>query len=327
MTAPPRIDASAWEQHAWRNRLQSLFLLLVMAGFVALLGQLLWGDDGMMALLVVAVIGIFFNPSFSPWLVMRMYGASRITQEQAPALWSIVSMLSQRAGLPKLPELYYIPSRVLNAFAVGSQAQPAIGVTDGLLRQLNQRELAGVLAHEISHIRSNDLWVMGLADLFSRATSLLSWMGQFLLLLNLPLILFMQVSIGWLSIALLIFAPTLSALAQLALSRTREFDADLNAVRLTGDPEGMMQALGKIERMQNGWFERIFLPGRRVPEPSLLRTHPRTEERIARLASLRPDWAGTDPARMDFASVPARLRHVQAPVTRHPRWHISGLWH
>lgn len=321
------IDPTVWVQHAWRNRLQSLLLLVVMAGFVMLLGQLLWGADGIWILLWVGIIGVLFSPSFSPWLIMRMYGASRLTPQQVPAIWRLLTILSERAGLRAQPELYYVPSRMLNAFAVGSSGQVAIGVTDGLLRQLDQRELAGVLAHEISHIRSNDLWVMGLADLFSRATSLLSLMGQFLLLINLPLVLFSQVSISWFAIALLIFAPSLSALAQLALSRTREFDADLNAARLTGDPEGLAHALAKIEQVQGGWLERIFLPGRRVPEPSLLRTHPLTEERIARLMALQPQGTQTVFPLLHFGGEPQLLQQAWQSVSRRPRWHINGLWY
>ncbi len=154
---------------------------------------------------------------------------------------------------------------MLNAFAVGTRKHAAIAVTDGLVRQLDMRELVGVVAHEISHVRNNDLWVMGLADMFSRTTSILSLIGQFLLFLNLPLILLSQVTVNWFAIFLLIFAPNLSALAQLALARTREFDADLNAARLTGDPDGLASALVKIERAQGGWLERIFMPNRRVP--------------------------------------------------------------
>ncbi|MBI1425610.1 MAG: M48 family metalloprotease [Gammaproteobacteria bacterium] len=325
MASLQTIDTSVWVQHAWRNRLQSLLLLVIMAGFVILLGQLLWGADGMLILLVVGLFGVLFSPSFSPWMIMRMYGASRLTPEQSPALWRLVATLGERAGLSAQPELYYVPSRMLNAFAVGSKTNAAIGITDGLLRQLDQRELAGVLAHEISHIRSNDLWVMGLADLFSRATSILSLMGQFLLLVNLPLILFTQVSISWFAIALLIFAPHFSALAQLALSRTREFDADLNAARLTGDPEGLARALAKIEQVQGGWLERVFLPGRRVPEPSLLRTHPHTEERIARLMALQPQLAESAMSMLQFSGAP-KMQYAQYPISRMPRWHVNGLW-
>lgn len=326
MRSPPMLDTGVWLEHAWRNRLQSLLLLAIMAGFVMLLGQLLWGPEGMWMLLWVGMIGVLFSPSFSPWLIMRLYGARPLTPQQAPALWRLVAILGERAGLQAQPALYYLPSQMLNAFAVGSKANAAIGITDGLLRQLDQRELAGVLAHEISHIRSNDLRVMGLADLFSRATSLLSLMGQILLLVNLPLLLFTEATISWFAIALLIFAPHLSALAQLALSRTREFDADLNAARLTGDPEGLARALAKIKQIQGGWLERIFLPGRRVPEPSLLRTHPLTEERIARLHSLRPEWRQSAWPALDFQGQLPIYPGNRSSVSRPPRWHVNGLW-
>ncbi len=321
------IAADVWRQHAWRNRLQSLLLLAAMAGFLLLLGLLLWGPDGAVILLFVGAVGVLFNPSFSPWMVMRLYGARPVHPGEIPRLFAILSQLSERAGLYRQPELYYLPSAMLNAFAVGSRKSAAIGITDGLLRQLDSRELTAVLAHEISHIRSNDLWVMGLADLFSRATSILSLMGQFLLLLNLPLILFSAVSISWFAIALLIFAPQLSVLTQLALSRAREYDADLNAARLTGDPESLARALGKIERIQGGWLERIILPGRRVPEPSLLRTHPHTEARIARLMTLKAAFNETAHPALRLNTELYMPHYIQHPVTRLPRWHVNGLWH
>lgn len=315
-----------WLQHAWRNRAQSVLLLFAMGAFLALLGWLVWGSDGILMLVAVGVFGVAMNPGVSPWWVMRLYGARPISPQQAPRLWSLIGRLAAEAELQNTPKLYYVPSSMLNAFAVGTRHQAAIAVTDGLLRKLTLREVAGVLAHEISHVRNNDLWVMGLADLFSRATTLLSLLGQFLLVLNFPLMLFGLVAINWFAILLLILAPYVSALAQLALSRTREYDADLNAARLTGDPEGLARALSKIGGAQGGWLERIFMPGRRIPEPSLLRTHPRTDERIARLLALRPQLAGFDreslagPA-LDIASTFGR------PVVRLPGWHISGLWH
>jgi heat shock protein HtpX len=315
-----------WMRHAWRNRLQSLLLLLVMGGFLALLGWLLWGGSGIVMLLMMGILAVLLNPSLSPNWVMRLYGAVPITVEQAPRLWALLSGLAGRAGLENVPVLYYVPSRMLNAFAVGSRDQAAIAVTDGLVRQLNSRELSGVLAHEISHVLSNDLWVMGIADLFSRATSLLSLTGQFLLLLNLPLLMFSGVTINWFAILLLIFAPTLSALAQLALSRTREYDADLNAVRLTGDPDGMASALLKIERVQGRWLEQIILPGRKVPDPSLLRTHPGTRHRIERLMALKPVLSRQGLLPVGSGRFPVDAG-VGSTVVRPPRWHISGLWH
>lgn len=326
MRAHRDVDSAVWWQHAWRNRMQSLVLLATMGAFLALLGWLLWGADGILVLLLVGVLGVLFNPAVSPRLVMRLYGARLIAPHKVPALRSIMERLTMRAKLPHVPDLYYVPSRMLNAFAVGTREHAAIAVTDGLLRQLELREVAGVLAHELSHIRNNDLWVMGLADMFSRGTSMLSLVGQLLLLLNLPLILFSDVVINWFAILLLIFAPTLSALAQLALSRTREYSADLNAARLTGDPDGLARALAKIERMQGGWLERVFMPGRRIPEPSLLRTHPQTKERIARLMALKPQLPTVD---QELLAGPAlRLTSTFGrPVVRPPGWHISGLWH
>lgn len=319
------IDTMTWQRHRWLNRAQSVALLVFMGGFLTLLGWLLWGLPGVLMLLAFGVTGIVLNPSTSPRWVMRLYGAQQLNADLAPGLWHALSMLSLRAGLRTVPTLYYIPSRVLNAFAVGAPHSSAIALTDGLIRQLNDRELLGVLAHEISHIRNNDLWVMGLADMFSRTTSMLSLVGQFLLILNLPLVLIGAATISWWAILLLIFAPNLSALAQLALSRTREYDADLNAARITGDPPGLVSALAKIEQFQGGWMERILLPGRRVPEPSLLRTHPRTEDRIERLLALKPET----PALLVGGHRPAERLTISPnrPITRSPRWHVTGLWH
>ncbi len=320
------INDAVWQQHAWLNRIQSLLLLAVMAGFLALLGNLLWGPDGTLMLMAVGLLGVLFNPVVSPRLVMRMYGARPVAPEQAPALHQAVSRLAQRAGLPAAPTLYHVPSQMLNAFAVGNARRSAIAVTDGLLRRLDMRELVGVLAHEVSHIRNNDLWVMGLADMFSQSTRMLSLLGQFLLFVNLPLIMLSQVHVDWFAVLLLVFAPNLSALMQLALSRTREFDADLNAARLTGDPDGLASALQKIEQAQGGWLERILMPGRREPVPSILRTHPETRDRIARLMELKQQLPDVD-TRFSTPGDFDRDAVFGKPVSRPPRWHINGLWY
>ena len=320
------IDTTIWYGHAWRNRIQSVVLLLVMALFLTLLGTLLWGPDGIWFMLTIGAMTVLLGPTVSPQWVMRLYGARKLSLDEAPALHRMVRQLAERAGIGHVPEIYHLPSSMLNAFAVGNSRQSAIAVTDGLLRHLTQRELFGVLAHEISHVRNDDLFVMGLADTFSRATSTLSLMGQFLLMLNLPLILLSGATISWFAIFLLVFAPTLSSLAQLALSRTREFDADLGAAWLTQDPEGLASALKKIEQIQGSWLERIFMPGRGIPEPSVLRTHPDTEERIARLMLLKKRLGEGEPALPDLPAL--RLAAFDGAVERPPRWHMgSGLWY
>lgn len=319
------LNERAWHQHALTNRLQSLLLLLLMGGFLALVGWLLWGRDGVALLVTLGVVLLLVNPGATPWLIMRMYGALQLSPQQAPVLHSALQELSARAGLAHIPRLFYIPSRSVNAFALGKRDNAAIALTDGLLRTLDSRETVAVLAHELSHIRSNDLKVMGIADLFSRLTSLLSLFGTLLLIMNLPLLLWGAVHINWFAILVLIFAPHLSALAQLGLSRTREYDADLNAVGLTGDAEGLARALVKIEQRGGHLLERILLPGRRVPEPSLLRTHPPSEERVRRLRSLE----GPRQVR-----APLQVRGIELPqlpenrfVERPPHWRITGLWH
>ncbi|MFT5721707.1 MAG: heat shock protein HtpX [Motiliproteus sp.] len=308
-----------------------------MAGFVALFGYVLWGILGMLILLCSCALSILFIPSFSPQLMLRMYGARIIDPDQAPALWAIHSALSERANLAAIPSLYYIPSQVPNAFAMGSKQCSVIALSDALLQQLSLRELEGVIAHEISHIHNNDLWILGLADLFSRTTMLLSLMGQLLLIATLPLLLLSDLTINWLAVFLLIVAPLINLLAQQALSRTREFEADLSAARLTGDPEGLAQALMKIDAFETVWSARFFIPGQRTPGPSSLRSHPPTSKRVARLLRFRPMPAapggislqpldrdsgaklGRDPAKTD---VDRRRR----PVNR-PRRHLNGLWY
>ncbi len=319
------LDVKSWNQHALANRIQTLLLLMVMGAFMLLLGLILWGIEGIIILALAGALLLLFSPALTPQLIMRMYGASRLPMQQAPVIYAIIDELSRRAKLTSAPAVYYIPSGIINAFSVGRPGNAGIGITDGFLRNMNTDEAIGVLAHEISHIRNNDMGVMGLADMFSRLTSMLSLLGQLLLLVNLPLILLTDVSINWFAILLLILAPTICALAQMGLSRTREFDADLNAARLTGNPEGLASALVKIERLQGGWLERLFFPGRRVPEPSLLRTHPPTDQRVRRLLELELPENLYPLQWIESGSLNHSLARMR--VQRRPKWHFNGLWH
>ena len=309
------------------NWVQSIFLLVGMTLLLALLGWFIAGGLGLM-IATLGVMILVLSPKMSPQVILRMYRAQPLTPTNAPVISRLVQLLAQRAKLPSLPRLYYIPSNMMNAFAVGNPDQAAIAVTDGLLRRLNRRELAGVLAHEISHVHNNDTWVMGLADVVSRLTSTLSLGGQLLLLLSIPMMLFGLYSPPWLLLLLLISAPTLSALFQLALSRTREYDADLDAARLTGDPSGLASALAKLEHYQHGFFERILLPGRRIPDPSLLRTHPTTKDRIQRLLSLEDATSATPVSHsVRVPNEALRLTAQRPQIVRVPRWRLSGLWY
>ncbi|HWP00221.1 MAG TPA: zinc metalloprotease HtpX [Methylococcus sp.] len=316
------LNLAEWRRHAFINRLQSVLLLSFMAGFLALLGYLVGGGEGLAYLSALGLLLLLMNPLASPWLVLRLYRARPLRPAEAPTLYALLRELARRAELPTLPTLHYVPSPLVNAFTVGGVRNAAIALTEGLLLTLDGREIAGVLAHEISHIRNGDLRVMGLADLISRLTSVLSLFGQILVLVNLPLLWWPDVRVNWWAIALLVFAPQITVLAQLGLSRTREYDADLNAVLLTGDPEGLASALAKIERGARHWFE-VLLPGFGVPEPSWLRTHPPTEERIRRLLALRPR---PEFGLQDWVFEPDR-RGLPRRAGRFPRYRWSGLWY
>jgi heat shock protein HtpX len=299
------------------NALQTAILLGAMALLAGYLGWALLGADGVLAAAVFAVFVLAFAPQVSPRMLLRFSGATELHPEQAPGLYRLLQALAQRAGLARVPRLFYLPTRVLNAFAVGRRDDAAITVTDGLLRRLEGREIAGVLAHELAHVRANDVWVMTLADLVGRITGTLSFFGLALLFVWLPLAMFSGGSLPLLPILVMIFAPTLSAMLQLALSRTREYDADLAAAELTGDPRGLASALNTLEKLQGGWMERLFLA--RVP--SWLRSHPQTDQRIQRLLALE----GAQP--MDLATWADDPLFGRPRIERAPRWHWSGLWY
>ncbi|GAB4258399.1 MAG: zinc metalloprotease HtpX [Pararhodobacter sp.] len=292
-------------RHQILNIVQSVLLLAGMAGLGWVILSTLAGPDLTVAIVAGTIGSLLFAPAIPSRVLLGAYRARRLTGREFPEGVAMLAELARRAGLPRVPELYYVPSQLPNAFAMGRPEESVVCVSDGLLRLLNRRELAGVLAHEVAHIANRDLWIMGLADALSRAVSLASWIGQMLLVVNLPLILAGVAHVPWTVPLVLIFSPTIMALLQLALSRTREYDADLGGAGLTGDPAGLASALVKLERRTGRFWEEMFLPGRRIPEPSLLRTHPPTEERVRRLQALagptRPKPAdGSPPVPFDM---------------------------
>ena len=305
-------------RHRWLNRLQTALLVLTLPGIAAVAGSLLLGDGGLWLALAAAGFTLLLEPAAASGLTLRLYGARPLHPNEAPDLWAVLRELAARAGLPAVPVPHYVPSGVVNAFATGSKHHAAIALTDGLLRSLTPRELTGVLGHEIAHIANEDLRVMGLADSISRLTHLLALLGQLAIVLSLPALLLGVTEVNWPALLLLAVAPQLALLAQLGLSRVREFDADRLAAELTGDPHGLASALAKIERVSRSW-RAWLLPGWGNPEPSWLRTHPATAERIERLLELAPP-----PAMPPFPS--ARFDPEVTVSPRPPRWRTGGLW-
>ncbi len=314
------------------NRIHSVLLIIAMVCVLALIGFLLGNVIGLAIAVVVCIGVIFFGPRASPQLVLKMYKARPIARQHAPELVDIFNELVRRADLPTAPSLYYVPSRTLNAFAVGNQSNSAVAVTDGLLRIMSPREIAGVLAHEVSHIRHRDMRVLGIADSVSRMTGSLAQIGQLMLLFALPMFL---INGGWLPLAGalgLMFAPFLSNLLQLACSRAREFNADLGAIRLTRDAKGLASALSKLERITSGggglpW---IFAGKKKQTVPAMLRTHPKTDERIRRIIEAGQSFTADQSALPGTKGQPRRRRLApqgQRRVRKGPRWHVAGLWY
>lgn len=321
-------------KHRWSNFFNSIvligglgFLLLLLVRYFF---NVTWVSSSIAVAISVAIA--IFGPKVSPMVLLRMYKAQKVTFEAQPALVGEFSELAKRAELPFVPALYFVPTRLPNAFAVGTDRAAAVAVTDGLLRTLSRRELLGVLAHEIAHIRHHDLYLLGIADSLSRLTSMISRIGLFLALLSVPMMLFGGSGFHILGLLLLIFAPTISSLLQLALSRAREYDADIGAVTLTGDPEGLASALWKLEKMvKPKWWQQVLVPGD-APEPTVLRTHPPTKERVRRLLELkRRHESPTEPLHLpspQWVVEPSLARFktdLYPRVRSRPKWRFTGL--
>ncbi len=316
------MDFALAQRHRLRNALHTVALMTGLGVLLALVGWMLAGTDGIAVTLAAGAMMVAFTPRVTPGLMLRLFGARRLGAGEMPELTEALQQLSARAGLPAPPHLYYLPTLSPTAFSVGRRDEAGIALSAGLLKALTLRQIVAVMAHEVSHVRNNDMRIMTLADMVTRLTSLMAQVGFFMLIINLPLLLLGQIYVSWGLIVVLMAAPTASALLQLALSRQREFQADLDAAALTGDPAGLASALQKLESLQGpGLWERILLPGRRLPDPSLLRTHPRTEERVRRLMELEQGHPLTLPGKWDFRP-PGDF-----PPPQTPRWRWSGLWH
>ena len=322
----PFLDQNTLRAHKTRNTLHSFVLVGGLGLLTSFSAWLIWGGMGVAVTLVAIGIIYAFAPRVPPELIMQMYRARRLDPASGSRIVHIVDVLSDRAELRTPPRVYVIPSMTLNAFATGTPERAVIGITEGLLRRLTLNEVAGVLAHEISHIRNNDLAVMGLADVMTRFTQTLFYVALALAVFHLPAFLVGEANISLLGLLLLYLAPTAGSLIQLALSRTREFDADLEGAGLTGDPASLASALDKLQRQQGHFWEDLTLPvpGRRIPNPSLLRSHPLTSERIARLRALesRPMLP-----HIPIADEPAPALAAFSPPAMRPRYRWSGVWY
>ena len=264
------------------NGTHTILLFMAMSGLLGAMGWLLGGPAGLQFTIALAGTTLLFSPRIPSHMLMKTHGAGRLQPHQLPELHHIMATLARRAGLKTPPTLYYSPSLRPNAFAAGNRHDAAICITQGLLNLLNTREMAGILAHELTHIQHNDMEMIGLSNLMMRLIRFISLLGQLALVLLLPLLLMGEVYINPWGIVLMIAAPSISAFIHLALSRTREFEADDGSARLTLDPCWLASALKKLDilyRRKRPW--QMMAPV--TPRAGLLSSHPPAAQRISRL--------------------------------------------
>ena len=294
--------------HNLSNTFKTWTLMAALGGLLIAVGGLIGGQSGLVMALLFAIGLNGFVYWKSDSIALRANGARELNPGEQPRLVSIVGLLADRAGIP-MPRVYLVDRPEPNAFATGRDPQhAAIAVTTGLLESMDERQLIGVLAHELSHVKNRDTLIGTIAATIGGTISFLAQMGQFQLIFGggdddngNPLFVLIGV----------ILAPIAAMVIQLAVSRGREYLADSTGATLTGDPEGLAQALETLQAaQQQGLLARMRggLPRRRQPAAQgnpafshlwivnplsggdvarLFSTHPPLDERIARLRAMR----------------------------------------
>ena len=270
---------------------------ILMAAITALfmaLGSLLGGQQGMMLALIVALGMNFFSYWYSDTMVLKMYNAQEVDETSAPQFHRMVRELAQRAALP-MPRVYLINEDAPNAFATGRNPEhAAVAATTGILQVLSERELRGVMAHELAHVKHRDILISTVSATMAGAISMFA---------NFALVFGGRNNEGRpanpiVGMLVMLLAPLAASLIQMAISRAREFEADRGGAEISGDPQALASALQKIQRYAQGM---PMQAAERHPETAqmmimnplsaggmrgLFSTHPATEERVERLLAL-----------------------------------------
>lgn len=278
------------------NWIKTTLLMAAIMALFGIVGGMLGGRSGMMLALLFGGAMNLFSYWFSDAMVLKMYNAQPVDEYSAPQFYNMVRELTRRAGLP-MPKVYIIDEDQPNAFATGRNPEhAAVAATRGILQLLSARELRGVMAHELAHVQHRDILISTISATMAGAISALANFAMFFggrdadgRPVN-PLA----------GILVAFLAPLAASLIQMAISRAREFEADRGGAEISGDPQALADALGKIQRYAEG---RIPLaPAEAHPETaqmmilnplsgdglrSLFSTHPPTAERIARLRAMR----------------------------------------
>jgi heat shock protein HtpX len=225
------------------NTFKTAFLLTSLTLLLMFIGRMLGGPNGMLLALVVAAVLNFVSYFFSDKLALAMYHAQPVTREELPRAYQIVERLTQKIGLP-MPKIYVIPTESPNAFATGRNPNHAsVAVTHGILGLLNDEELEGVLAHELGHVRNHDILISSVAATLAGAITWLRYGAMFGGMGDRD----SRRDGGMGALILLIVAPIAAALIQLAVSRSREYQADETGAHFTGNPYALASALAKLD--------------------------------------------------------------------------------
>jgi heat shock protein HtpX len=276
------------------NLLKTAVLMAAITALFMAIGALIGGRTGMMFALLLALGMNFFSYWFSDKLVLKMYNAQEVDETSAPQFYRMVQELAQRAQLP-MPRVYLINEDAPNAFATGRNPEnAAVAATTGILRALSARELRGVMAHELAHVRHRDILISTISATMAGAISMLA---------NFAMFFGGRDSEGRphnpiVGLLVMLLAPLAASLIQMAISRAREFEADRGGAEISGDPQALASALQKIHRYAQGM---PMEAAERHPETAqmmimnplsggglrgLFSTHPSTEERVERLLAM-----------------------------------------
>ncbi|MGE4305850.1 MAG: zinc metalloprotease HtpX [Novosphingobium sp.] len=296
------------------NGIKTAMLLAALTALFMALGFMFGGKGGAIIALLVAAGMNLFTYWNADSIVLRMHNAREVDERSAPEFYGLVAQLAQRAGLP-MPRVYLIDTDAPNAFATGRNPQnAAVAATTGLLAMLSREEVAGVMAHELGHVRNRDTLIMTMVATIAGAISMIANFGLFFgghgeNRPN-PIV----------AIAAVFMAPFAAMIVQMAISRTREFGADKAGAEISGNPRALASALGKIAgpaaRLRNPAVERNPATAQLYIVPSsvsdLFSTHPATEKRITALMAMEGDSIAPPPQspapRARSALDPNRLR-------------------
>jgi heat shock protein HtpX len=287
------------------NLMKTGVLLAALTVLLVLIGGALGGQNGMVMAFILAMVMNFGSYWFSDKIVLAMYRAQPVDEASAPGLYRIVRTLATRAGMP-MPRVYIVPGEAPNAFATGRDPQhAAIAVTEGILRIMSEEELEGVLAHELSHVQNRDTLIMAIAATLAGAITYMAHMAQWAMIFGGGRRDSDEHESGgggiFGGLLMIVLAPLAATLIQLAVSRSREYQADATGARIAGQPWGLAKALEKLEMAS-----KVAAPMDATPATAhlfivnpltgggwmtLFATHPPIAERVARLRAMAQSQA------------------------------------